>query len=185
MPCVVQYGFQQCLVDPLYSAPACCLTVSAWHLMHSPDMPQSCCHSGGKHHELQGCKAVICMPQEQYQVASMASLIGWQANADAVSYGAAMVTLANRTDINTLQDVVGKTVSQLLQACSLACNRLSDDEAALLCANSANTGLMLHVLPWHFQLFSYCCSCVSHHEHATPRASGHTLAQHAQKHAHP
>jgi len=79
--------------------------------MHSPGMPQSCCRFAGKHHELQGCKAVICMPQEQYQVASMASLISWQANADAVSYGAAIVTLANRTDINTLQDVVGKTVS--------------------------------------------------------------------------
>ncbi|DBB01954.1 TPA: hypothetical protein ACH3X1_000542 [Trebouxia sp. C0004] len=51
----------------------------------------------------------VCL-EEQYQVASMASLISWQANADAVSYGAAMVTLANRTDINTLQDVVGKTV---------------------------------------------------------------------------
>ncbi len=56
-------------------------------------------------------KAVICMPQEQFQVASMASLISWQANADAVAYGAAMIALANRTDINTLQDVVDKTVS--------------------------------------------------------------------------
>lgn len=51
------------------------------------------------------------MPQEQFQVASMASLISWQANADAVAYGAAMIALANRTDINTLQDVVDKTVS--------------------------------------------------------------------------
>ncbi len=79
------------------------------------------------------CRAAK-LSQEQYQVASMASLISWQANADAVSYGAAIVTLANRTDINTLQDVVGKTVSQFLQAGSLACNRLSDYEAALLYA---------------------------------------------------
>ena len=79
--------------------------------MHSPGMPQSCYRFTGRYHELRDCKAVICMPQEQYQVASMASLISWQANADAVSYGAAMITLANRTDINTLQDVVDKTVS--------------------------------------------------------------------------
>ncbi len=111
MPCVVQYGIQQCLVDLLYSASACCLLDSAWHVMDSPGMPQSCCRFTGKYHELRDCKAVICMPQEQYQVASMASLISWQANADAVSYGAAMITLANRTDINTLQDVVDKTVS--------------------------------------------------------------------------
>lgn len=110
-PCVVQYGIQKCFVDRLHSASACCWLGSAWHVMHSPDMPQSCCYFAGKYHELRGYKAVICMPQEQYQVASMASLISWQANADAVSYGAAMITLANRTDINTLQDVVNKTVS--------------------------------------------------------------------------
>lgn len=86
------------------------------------------------------------MPQEQYQVTSIASLISWQANADAVSYGAAVVTLANRTDINALQDVVGKTVSYYLQACSLGCNRLSDCGAALLYAVQAesNIKLMLH-----------------------------------------
>ncbi len=49
--------------------------------------------------------------QEQYQVATIASLISWQANADAEQYGAAIVMLANRTDINTLHDVVGQTVS--------------------------------------------------------------------------
>ena len=172
MPCVLQYRFQQCLDDPLYSAPACCLTVSAWHVMHSPDMPQSCCRFARKHHELQGCKAVICMPQEQYQVASMASLISWQANADAVSYGAAMVTLANRTDINTLQDVVGKTVSQVLPATD--CQMMKQICFAQM---NSNTGLMLHVLSWLFQLFSCCCSCFSHQEHAMPRASGHTGRQ--------
>ena len=41
----------------------------------------------------------------------IASIIKWQNNADAESYGVAILTLANRTDINVLGDIVGKIVS--------------------------------------------------------------------------
>lgn len=44
-------------------------------------------------------------------MASIASLINWQHSADAESYGVAIVTLANRTDINVLADIPGKIVS--------------------------------------------------------------------------
>lgn len=59
------------------------------------------------------CQAALPVFQEQYAVASMASLISWQDDADAVSYGAAVVALANRTDINVLGDIVDQTVSKL------------------------------------------------------------------------
>lgn len=51
----------------------------------------------------------------------MASLINWQDNADAVSYGAAVVALANRTDINVLQDIIDKTVSKLQHGIAPVC----------------------------------------------------------------
>ena len=49
--------------------------------------------------------------QEEYGVAAIASLMNWQANALQTHLGFSVVTLANRTDINALTDVVGKKVS--------------------------------------------------------------------------
>lgn len=44
-------------------------------------------------------------------MATIASIIRWQNNTDVESYGIAILTLANRTDINVLQDIAGKVVS--------------------------------------------------------------------------
>ena len=41
----------------------------------------------------------------------IASIIRWQNNEEIESYGVAILTLANRTDINALQDIAGKIVS--------------------------------------------------------------------------
>ena len=48
--------------------------------------------------------------QEQYGLAAMASLINLQAGAAAEQYGAAVLASVNRTDLNSLQDVVGRRV---------------------------------------------------------------------------
>lgn len=44
-------------------------------------------------------------------MAPIASIIKWQNNAEVESYGIAILTLANRTDINVLKDIAGKIVS--------------------------------------------------------------------------
>ena len=63
-------------------------------------------------------------------MASIASIINWQDNAEADSYGVAIVTLANRTDISTLQDIAGKIVSCPLCHCCLFIWELSVEHLA-------------------------------------------------------
>lgn len=53
-------------------------------------------------------------------MASIASIISWQNNAEVEVYGVAMVTLANQTDINSLRDLVGKIVSTSLSWSALS-----------------------------------------------------------------